>query len=197
MTVMNGAHIYRLCREVHADNVAAGWWSDPKNGQRIDRNVGELLMLITSELCEGAEGIAGNLMDDKLPHRQMIEVELADFAIRVFDFGGGIDIAERISIEFDLARNAGNLATTYSHIDTPNDFLLRIIRFVSEAMEHDRKGRTQQIGKPMAYALHGAFILGEILDLDVPGAIDEKRAFNATRADHKIENRLAVGGKAY
>jgi NTP pyrophosphatase (non-canonical NTP hydrolase) len=85
-------------------------------------NVGEKLMLITTEVAEAMEGHRKLLMDDHLPERTMLEVELADVVIRVFDLAGG-------------------------------------------------------------------------LDLDVAGAIAEKLAYNAQRADHKIENRRAVGGK--
>jgi NTP pyrophosphatase (non-canonical NTP hydrolase) len=34
------------------------------------------------------EGERKNLMDDKLPHRKMAEVELADALIRIFDYAG-------------------------------------------------------------------------------------------------------------
>lgn len=196
---ITGAQIAALCAEVHGDNVKMGWWTDLATGESLvgRRNVGELLMLCVSELCEGAEGLADNLMDDKIPERQMIEVELADFAIRVFDLGGGLDIAERIAIEFDLSRNAADLQSIFCPIDTPNDFLLRTIRFVSAAMEHHRKGRITQMAHPLAYALHGVFILGEILDLDVMGAVAQKRAFNRVREDHQVDNRRAAGGKRY
>ena len=50
-----------------------------------DRNVGEMLMLCVSELAEAMEGHRKNLPDDKLPHRSMLEVELADCLIRIFD----------------------------------------------------------------------------------------------------------------
>lgn len=53
------------------------------------RNTAELLMLIVSELSEALEGHRKDLMDDKLPHRKMFEVELADVLIRVFDLAGG------------------------------------------------------------------------------------------------------------
>jgi len=56
---------------------------------RKERNVGELLMLIVSELAEAMEGDRKGLMDDKLPHRKMLEVEIADAFIRLFDFCGG------------------------------------------------------------------------------------------------------------
>ena len=54
----------------------------------LQRNKGELLMLIVSEISEAMEGERKNLMDDKLPHRRMAEVELADALIRIFDYAG-------------------------------------------------------------------------------------------------------------
>lgn len=121
----------RYCASViqsicHTSALTAGWWTDLKTGEdlRGKKNVGELLMLCVSELAEAMEGHRKGLPDDKLPHRPMLEVELADTVIRIFDLAGGFD-------------------------------------------------------------------------LDVPGAIAEKLAFNASRADHKPENRAAEGGKKY
>lgn len=64
------------------------WWHDPITGQPIQRNKGELLCLIHSEISEAMEGERKNLMDDKLPHRRMAEVELVDALIRIFDYAG-------------------------------------------------------------------------------------------------------------
>jgi hypothetical protein len=70
------------------------------------------------------EGARKGLMDDKLPARTMLEVELADAVIRIFDMAGG-------------------------------------------------------------------------LHLDLGGAIAEKLAYNAQRADHKPGNRIKPGGKTF
>lgn len=111
----------------HGASVGAGWWLDPETGESLAGNpyvIGTKLMLIVSEISEAMEGHRKGLMDDKLPHRLMIEVELADAVIRIGDLAG-------------------------------------------------------------------------VLGLDLGGAIAEKMRFNAQRPDHKLENRVSAGGKAY
>lgn len=115
--------------DCHAASRKAGWYTDLATGKALYRNVGEMLMLIVSEVAEAMEGVRKStggkiLMDDKLPHRPMAEVELADAMIRIGD-------------------------------------------------------------------------LAAFLGYDLGGAIVEKMVFNANREDHKIENRLKAGGKAF
>lgn len=50
-------------------------------------SVGERIALIHSELSEALEADRKDLMDDKLPGRTGVEVELADAIIRILDFG--------------------------------------------------------------------------------------------------------------
>lgn len=64
-----------------------GWWDSA-----TERDVPRLLMLCVSELAEAMEGHRKDLMDDHLPHRKMLEVELADAAIRIFDMAGGLNL---------------------------------------------------------------------------------------------------------
>ncbi len=75
-----------LATEIHRRNHS--WWHDI-HGNRLTRNRGELLMLIVSEVSEAMEGERKSLPDDKLPHRPMAEVELADAIIRIFDYAAG------------------------------------------------------------------------------------------------------------
>lgn len=127
-----------LASRVHQDNVNAGWWTDLKTGESIltTRNVPEMLMLIVSEIAEAMEGHRKGLMDDKLPHRPMMQTELADAVIRILDLAGS-----RVALEAQW----GNMSST------------------------------NPVGTIMV----------------------EKMAFNRSRADHRIENRLKAGGKAF
>lgn len=112
------------CHKASSD---AGWWRDLETGEPVIARphvVGEKMMLVVSEVSEAMEGHRKNLMDDKLPHRPMVEVELADAVIRIADLAGA-------------------------------------------------------------------------LGLDLGGAIVEKLVFNATRPDHKPENRRLDDGKKY
>jgi len=101
----------------------AGWWSDLA-GNPKERNQGEMLMLIVSEIAEAMEACRRNLESDKLPDYLGVEEELADAVIRIADFCGGFN-------------------------------------------------------------------------LDLSGAILDKLEYNATRADHKLSNRVAEGGKKW
>lgn len=81
---------------------AAGWWVNPKTGADMRDNpmcFSQKLMLTVSELAEAMEGDRKSLMDDKLPHRPMREVELADAVIRIFDLAGayGMDLGGAIT----------------------------------------------------------------------------------------------------
>lgn len=76
-----------LAKTAHKAN--RKWWFDIETGLPLNRNKGELLALIHSEISEALEGERKQLMDDHLPHRKMAEVELADALIRIFDYAGG------------------------------------------------------------------------------------------------------------
>jgi hypothetical protein len=79
-----------LCDQIYAMNVKAGWYRNPQTGRKIDRNPMEMLMLIVTEVAEGAEGFRKDLKDTHLPHHMMLTVEMADTLIRIFELIGYI-----------------------------------------------------------------------------------------------------------
>lgn len=98
-----------LQRACHNASMTAGWWINPQTGFDTRDNpmcFSQKLMLTVSELAEAMEGDRKSLMDDKLPHRPMREVELADAVIRIFDLAGayGMDLGGAIAEK--LAYNA-------------------------------------------------------------------------------------------
>lgn len=114
-----GALLVAVC---HGAAAAAGWWKGPepypsvidllRNPQNKAEKfiagaiVGQKLALIHSEISEGLEGDRKKLMDDKLPHRLMLEVELADAIIRICDLAGAMNLDLGGAIMEKLAFNA-------------------------------------------------------------------------------------------
>lgn len=98
-----------LMDQCHGAARTAGWWQDPKTGESVKDNplcFSNKLMLIVSECSESMEGDRKNKMDDKLPHRPMREVELADALIRIFDTAGGYGMDLPGAVAEKMAFNA-------------------------------------------------------------------------------------------
>jgi NTP pyrophosphatase (non-canonical NTP hydrolase) len=83
------------------------WWVDPVTKEPLKRNFGELIALCHSELSEALEGHRKDLQDDKLPHRKMVEVELVDCLIRIFDlaYASGYDLEGAYQEKMDYNEN--------------------------------------------------------------------------------------------
>lgn len=82
--------------------------------------------------------------------------------------------------------------------------LMLTVSELSEAMEADRKGLMDDKLPHMdgrvvelADALIRIFDLAGAYNMPLGKAFEEKMEYNAGRADHKKENRLGIGGKAY
>lgn len=88
-----------LTESLHGLARDVGHWTSLADGfpyanthQKRDELIVQKLLLIHSEVSEACEGHRTGKMDDKLPHRTMLEAELADAAIRIFDLAGFLEI---------------------------------------------------------------------------------------------------------
>lgn len=163
-------------------------------------------MLFVSEVAEAMEGERKNLMDDKLPHRRMAEVEIADVLIRVFDYAGGFrhdldrGIAHRITEPFTTLNELALLCSIREGATgNRGAALLEIVRDIIHVAdeENDIDSNSRVVGFALAMVVFRCCAYAGAFGYDLDGAVREKRAFNATRADHKAEARLAPGGKAF
>lgn len=178
-----------LAHRIHADNLAAGWWTDLATGQPLDRNKAEILMLTVSELSEASAGFFSGEQDDHLPHLPMFDVELGDVCIRLYDQIGAMLAAGMVigSQHVPLPVNRGDADAE----------LMQVVNILSEAMEHVRKNRLQEYTDSLCEALYAVEDIAVYYEVDLPAVIQMKRAYNANRLDHKREARAADGGKAF
>lgn len=90
-----------LSKEIMDINTEKGFNDEPLH-------TGLAIALMHSELSEALEADRKDLMDDKLPHRTGVEVEIADLIIRALHFSArkGFDIqgAVREKLEYNKTR---------------------------------------------------------------------------------------------
>lgn len=70
----------------HTIAVSKGWYVDPETGEAKERNFGEVIALMHSELSEALEADRKGIeFDEKLTDKDAVGVELADCIIRIMD----------------------------------------------------------------------------------------------------------------
>lgn len=181
-------NINQLAAEVHEANQK--WWFDLETGAPLNRDFGEMCMLMVSELSEAMEGERKDLMDDHLPHMKMAVVEMADCAIRIMDTCAGLGWSLHtasmmvLSDDAEVPRNKG-------------DALLGIVAEITRARYDLLRGNMDSCIEHMNTALFFCHEYCNFHGYDLWEAWAQKMDYNATRADHQPENRMKDGGKKW
>lgn len=202
MTIKNKMDTFEKFKEralfIHAENYK--WWHDIVTGKRLERNMGELIMLTISEIAEAMEGERKNLMDDHLPHRKMAEVEIADAYIRFLDICGFLFTEKSESIseeEYNILNYPSSNRFTFQSSGNKAAQLLQIVHLLSYFdacyADDDLKHLTGII-YDVIYSLNAYC---NTHDYDLQGAYEDKVAYNRKRKDHSIEERLKENGKKF
>lgn len=190
-------NINEIALSIFQANQKAGWWDD------MNRSPFDTLQLVSTEVAEATEGERKNLMDDKLPHRLMGEVEIADVFIRAADIAGRYGIKYH-NTEVIWCYGTDSFAAMHLAINQ------KIIQFANVIVSPDRDSHGESALQQAHHWLNNYpellnHIYSSIIDMcyefcemkgyDLEGAITEKLAFNAVRLDHTREHRATENGK--
>lgn len=186
-------HVKNICWQASYN---AGWETDLETGKDKPFDPSMKYVLLHSEVTEAMEAFRKNLTDDKLIHRSGVEVELADAIIRLLIIAYKRDINDWSNFASLTYRPA---PTPFGNIQEPGilDQLCNIHSLVSSAWGHSITDDPELEALALKRALGEILALGRFHGLDIPGAVAEKLRYNVNRPDHRRENRIKAGGKAF
>lgn len=187
MQELDQDYINELATRVYTQNKEVGWWDNP------NRCLMTTAQLILTEVAEATEGARKDLMDDHLPHRKMEEVELADALIRTVDLGAHCGLVYE---ETDAVDQMEDEFT--ANLDEPAGlhFLISCgaVAFGCGFLKTSDFGPDSVMYSALIDTI---IIVARLQKYDLHGAVEEKLSYNASRSDHKRENRAEVGGKKF
>jgi hypothetical protein len=197
----------KIAHDVHQNAVDKGWWPLTTDGKADwgARNVGEILILATSELAEALEvwRDGKNVMESWSGEKGKPEgfpIEMADFVIRVIETmvacKAPFAAAFKLTIAHGAAQEGLNEVLKITKKDKPNigNELMEISSSIAAAYHYSilpgvtanhivvgKDNRVEGMPLSLAHAVLDAFKQADRLGFDMWKAIEEKHAYNKTR----------------
>ncbi len=167
--------------DVHKTAREKGWWEN-------ERNNGEAIALMHSEVSEGVDGWFD--ADDKVPEFYAIEAELADCVIRIMDLSQARkwDIVTPITADMSHKIFLETAAKKNEHFS-----LSKIHSALSKALEALRKPKedeSKEVGEALAECVARIFMFALVFKIKVAEALCAKAEMNKGR-------EYKHGGKAF
>lgn len=187
MSMFDAEYKWNALRDlVYEANVAKGF-----NTPGVDRNVGEMVALMHSEISEATIASIKREPDDKLPQHDGVDVEIADTLIRLMDFSGVM----KIDLELHLAQapDIYTVAAVLPYSGIVEDFA-NIHVGLSYMLEAHRKSAVIPMTNTRRLDVETVTTLAMLLSIchkymiDIDRIVDDKMAFNATRPFKHAKN---------
>lgn len=173
----------KLAEEIFQLNKKRGWWDN------MDRDTDETLQLVSTEVAEATEGYRKDLMDDKIKHRKMEEVELADALIRVLDLGG------RYGWKYDSTACTYDGKCCESHAAYHLLINKAICALSDEIKSNPDNIRHFYVDQAYSELVNTIMWVSQVFEFEIMDALKEKFEYNKTRKDHSREERAKKHGK--
>ena len=167
-------YINDLCTRSHAMAKEKGWWDENRSPYELGNLCHSELSEALEELRDGREVTEIYFKPDKPTKPEGFPTELADFVIRLADWAASS--GEMLMEDVATAINDGLKTCEHHDIQAEISELHGAVRVSVDAM----RGTWTQVHTLYA-SISLAFFTAEGLGIDLPAAIEQKMAYNATR----------------
>ena len=167
-------YINDLCTRSHAMGKEKGWWDENRTPYELGNLCHSELSEALEELRDGREVTEIYFKPDKPTKPEGFPTELADFVIRLADWAASS--GEMLMEDVATAINDGLKTCEHHDIQAEMSELHAAVRVSVEAM----RGTWTRVHTLYA-SISLAFFTAEAHGIDLPAAIEQKMAYNATR----------------